>query len=95
MIFKSDHPILPTYRSFFVTALSRMIEVRSDFEPYKPMEQDDTYWTLDSANDWKLKFLDDGTFRVTYRYETGTPKEAALAGWLTVRLAVEVVQETK
>lgn len=93
MIFKYSSPVLPEQRWFIIHALSRMIEARPGFEPYKPMEYDDTFWTLDSANDWRLKFLDDGTFRVTYRYEDGTPREAALAGWLTVRMAVEIVDD--
>lgn len=29
---------------------------RAGFIPYMPNEGDDTFWTLDSGNDWKVTF---------------------------------------
>ncbi len=95
--------VTPEARKALVDLLSTTIEGRHlrSFEPYCPNENDDTYWTLDSGNDWKVCFYgslssspdsnDPRVFEVRYRYEQGTPKEAALAGWLVVRLGAEVV----
>ncbi len=95
--------VTPETRKALVDLLSATIQgrPRDSFEPYCPNEHDDTYWTLDSANDWKVCFpgsLSSGpnsddlcVFEVRYRYEQGTPKEAALAGWLVARIGAEVV----
>ncbi len=88
----------PEVRKDLVSFLSSTIEAdrtRGSFKPYHPNEHDDTYWTLDSGNDWKAHFLIDAAdpyvFQIRYRYEQGTPKEAALAAWLKVRINAEVV----
>lgn len=63
------------------------------FEPYKPNEHDDMYWTVDSGNNWKVKFHADQphVFEIIYRYNTGNPDyEKALAAWLKVRISAEV-----
>lgn len=63
------------------------------FEPYMPNDGDHSFWCLDSANNWKLKFGDyPQVFEVWYRYAQGNPEyEAGLLAWLKVRLGVEVV----
>lgn len=88
---------VPAARKSLVDLLSATIQARRNdtFEPYCPNEHDDTYWTLDSGNDWKVQFgfdPDPCVFNLRYRYEAGTPKEAALAGWLVARVwGMEVV----
>lgn len=54
------------------------------FESYTPNENDETYWTIDSGNNWKVTFLDDGQFRVTYRYNNVENQgEEKLYRWLS------------
>lgn len=58
--------------------------------PYNPNEADTHFWTLDSGNDWKLRFFNDqpDTIEVSYRY--GGEKEQAFAYWLQFRLRAEI-----
>jgi hypothetical protein len=84
-------------RAILVELLSATIEGRGPtgaFSPYKPNEADDSYWTLDSGNNWKVKFIpgEFGVFEIIYRYQcAGNPFEQALAGWLKVRLDADPV----
>ncbi len=84
-------------RKRLVNFLSTTIEGRKDFEPYKPNENDDTFWTLDSANNWKVLFspqAEPECFEIRYRYHNGSSQhEAALAAWLAVSLNVEVLED--
>ena len=54
--------------------------------PYKPNKHDNTFWTLDIGNDWKVKFFPDepNTMEIIHRYGN---KEAikALASWVAYR----------
>lgn len=82
-------------RKRLVDFLSVTIEGRKDdtFAPYRPNEDDDYYWTLDSGNNWKVKFLPDepNCFEVIHRYQcAANPFEQALAAWLVVRLGLEI-----
>lgn len=82
----------PKARKDLVDFLSHTIEGHDhhgSFEPYMPNERDDFYWTLDSNNNWKVKFFPDQPkyFEIIYRYQcAGNPFEEALAGWLKVRI---------
>ena len=83
-------------RKRLVDFVSRTLEARdpSTFTPYKPNEHDDTFWTVDSANDWKVRFLADEphafVLRFRYHAEGRNPHESALAAWLAVRLGATV-----
>lgn len=87
----------PEARKRFVEFLSTTIEGRKgngEFEPYKPNEHDDTFWTLDSGNNWKIKFFREtpDVFELIYRYQCKENSyEEALAGWLKVRIGASVV----
>ena len=89
----------PELRRRFAFYLSGIIEGGREeypFKPYCPNAPDDTFWTLDSANDWKLAFNEDAydTFRIFYRYNSAYPeKEVALFNWLkTKSQAFELIQ---
>jgi len=79
-------------RKRLIDFLSITIEGRcGGFQPYKPNENDDTFWTLDSGNDWKVKFFPDepSCFELRYRYQcAANPYEEVLAAWLKVRIGV-------
>ena len=81
-------------RKYYATLLSRLIAGReSDHVPYLPNEHNDYFWTLDTGNDWKVKFFpgDDEKFAITYRYEgTSNTAEERFAGWLEHRLGVDI-----
>ena len=70
--------------------------------PYQPNEGDDTYWTLDAGNDWKLSFRQDQDgdspedFHITYRYQSKSNQyEEALFGWLQARWGIINSDERK
>lgn len=67
---------------------------RHGFEPYMPNEGDDTFWTVDMGNDWKVKFFDDN-LRVMEIYHRYHVKEAieALATWVAYKTGGEVLKE--
>ena len=54
------------------------------FDPYMPNEDDDTFWTVDRGNDWKVQFSDedDCIMEIWHRYENKDAVES-LAKWLT------------
>jgi hypothetical protein len=88
-----DNYSTPEARKRLVIFLSHTIEGRAypdnSFAPYKPNETDDMFWTLDSGNNWKVKFHADEpqVFEIIYRYQcAGNPYEEALAAWLAVRI---------
>lgn len=76
-------------REWFAQSLSHIIEAggQSSFQPYKPNENDDYFWTLDAGNDWKVKFFEEDykSFGIIYRYEDRNNREGILAEWLKVR----------
>ena len=88
----------PEARKSFAYFMAGFIEggsiYKDRFEPYLPMPDNDTFWTLDSGNDWKLIFLPDepNCFIIRYRYQNPTnQKEEALAAWLQVRINVTIL----
>lgn len=59
---------------------------RDTFVPYMPMEHDSSFWTLDTGNDWKLKFEEDKTvFEIFHRYHDEMATEG-LVKWIAYRL---------
>jgi len=79
-----------TVRKDFVMFLSATVEGKDgrDFKPYKANENDDRNWILDSANNWRVNFLegDKTEIDLRYRYQCETVKaEEALAAWLEFR----------
>jgi len=85
-------------RKHLAEFLSATIEGDSSrgFSPYKPNEKDDTFWTLDSGNDWKVKFYPESPniFEIIYRYQCPANQfEEALAGWLKVRMCAITMEE--
>lgn len=75
--------------------LSLVIEGADSNElPYKPNKDDDYFWTLDLANDWKVKFIEDAPsqFEIIYRYQClANQYEEVLAAWLKIRIGAEKV----
>ena len=69
-------------------------QANPDHIPYKPMEHDDSFWTVDEGNDWKVRFFHDepDTFAIVHRYDN-QQAIAALAGWLAYRLDGIIVPE--
>lgn len=64
------------YREVIVNLASEIVEARGQKNsyknegiPYKPNEWDDSFWTIDSGNDWKIKFHDEQSFEVIHRYQ--------------------------
>jgi hypothetical protein len=86
----------PEARLKMAQAIADMLAVgRSPFTPYKPNEHDDTYWTVDGGNDWKVFFFVDkvDTIGIRYRYdaEGRNPHECAIVPWIMVRLGAMFV----
>lgn len=59
--------------------------------PYMPTDNDGMYWTLDSGNNWKLKFSehDSTLFEIYHRYqcpEKGNDMVERLVKWLEYRI---------
>lgn len=92
IFFKAKHSFT---RSRLATRLSLVIDTRqTDGIPYKPMENDDTFWTLDQHNDWKVGFDDDGeTFYLMCRYDYQDAILKALAVYVAARFNVEIIKD--
>lgn len=75
--------------------LSNTIEGKDEKElPYKPNEYCDYFWTLDMMNNWKVEFYEEEpfVFSIIYRYQCAENQyEEALAGWLKIKMGVEIV----
>lgn len=90
----------PGARESFASLLTDILQAGNHLDevPYRPNgDRDDTFWTLDSGNDWKVVFYPDqpNLFRLTYRYNHPTnDHEAALAGWLVARYDMVIVGES-
>lgn len=97
-------------RELIVNLASEMVEARglknsykNEGIPYKPNEWDDSFWTIDAGNDWKIKFHDEHSFEVIHRYQindkTRTEYSAvneavkSLAGLLAYKLNGKVIIE--
>jgi hypothetical protein len=57
------------------------------FEPYMPNDNDDTYWTIDMGNDWKIGFEDEklNVIYVMYRYSTNNEEKVINFSLLVAR----------
>lgn len=86
----------PIARMRALDLASKIIAPWREFPPYTPNESDDSVWTLDAGNDWKMLFIDD-TFELRHRYQINDRARAheysavnegvkSLAGWLAYRL---------
>jgi hypothetical protein len=63
--------------------------------PYTTNEGDDSYWKLDIANNWGLKFYEEDphAFSIHYRYQNDSNKaQETLGAWLKFRLYLEEVE---
>lgn len=76
----------PYQRVDIAKIVSRITSGSADSQlPYKPNLHDDSFWTLDSGNDWKLKFLDDGvSIEIRHRY-FDTDMTEILSKWIAYR----------
>lgn len=85
-------------RKEFAEYLARLLEStspESTFQPFRPNDHDDTYWTIDSGNNWKVQFFPEqpNRFGIVYRYQCeANPFEEALAGWLKVTINAQPVE---
>jgi len=61
------------------------------FEHYMPNDGDDSFWTVDDGNDWKVKFNSDcpNEMEIIHRYNKLKAIEN-LAGWIAYRTGGEV-----
>ena len=92
MTFKTKQKLDADGRKLLAIHISTIIEGKRNEElPYMPNEGDDYFWTLDLANNWKIKFFPEQPycFEVRYRYQcAGNQFEEALGPWLIYRLGV-------
>jgi hypothetical protein len=95
MIIEFDIPFdSPEARKQCATRLGRLVSV-NDIEPYKPNEDDDLYWTIDSGNDWKVKFFADNPKRVQIRFRYNRPErdlETPLSNWIMARWGGKMIE---
>lgn len=95
MTFKTKQKLDADGRKLLAIHISTIIEGKRNEElPYMPNEGDDYFWTLDLANNWKIKFFPEQPycFEVRYRYQcSGNQFEEALGPWLIYRLGVNQV----
>jgi hypothetical protein len=64
----------------------------AEFKIYKPNEDDSYYWTLDSGNNWKVKFFPDELDCVEIIYRYGRHAEEKLIGWLGFKMDLEIIK---
>lgn len=64
-----------------------MGDILTGFKPYKPNEQDSTFWTVDRANNWKIKFSSEHPtqMEIVHRYNNLTAIRA-LATWVAYQI---------
>lgn len=78
-------------RESMAQCITRYMGALPDFKPYKPNEHDDSFWTVDAGNDWKIKFYDDKPkeVEIIHRYNN---QEAitALSTWIAYRTSGRV-----
>jgi len=79
----------------FAILISNMLEwpqyKESSGCPYRPNPSDFYYWTLDSGNNWKVKFYEDNqTIEIYHRYQM--EKEVkCLCDWLICKFGLKEV----
>lgn len=60
--------------------------------PYMPNSGDDSFWTLDTGNDWKVLFKEDRIIELYHRYSSQNHKVEILANWLVARFGFEMAE---
>lgn len=84
-------------RKAIVDMIAKLVVERGNFQPYMPNEGEHSFWTIDSGNDWKIKFHDDkpDCIELIYRYQDSTrnPQVECLAQWLVCRTGARLVLE--
>lgn len=75
-----------------VKLIAQCMSNNRGFEPYKPNEQDDSLWTLDQGNDWKVKFHDKRKMEVIHRYHNESATKA-LSLWIAYRTGGIILNE--
>lgn len=85
-------------RGKFAEQLSYFIHYRG-FVPYKPNKNDDSFWTIDGNNNWKVKFYSDEIFELIYRYDGGyfcdEKPSFLLSKWVAFLYDCEIVKEER
>jgi hypothetical protein len=92
MKFLSKVPYSTKERASLATQLSLMIEGRPVTGiPFMPNDGDTVFWTLDSGNDWKLRFSEKepNVFEVWDRYHYG---EEVFGLWLAKRMRLQIIE---
>ena len=61
------------------------------FEPYKPTAHDDSFWTIDKDNNWKLQFFEDSLNKVAVIHRYGNREAVTLmTNWFAYQTGGEV-----
>ena len=71
-------------RVLFVQLVCNCMSNFGAFKPYMPNEGDDSFWTVDSANDWKVQFYTENRMKIWHRY-SDRAAEHALEKWIAYR----------
>lgn len=73
-----------TDRAEFAKAVAAKFGAQSKTIPFMPNVGDDSFWTVDAANDYKVGFTDDDSvYYVSYRY--GQLQADSLAQWMCAK----------
>ena len=76
---------IPEVRRSLVKLLAESFPHFSEVEAYCPNEGDETFWTIDEGNDWKVAFFyqygENDTFEIRYRYSEERA-ERFMRGWV-------------
>jgi len=92
---KSPNFIKSRDRESYAKSFAAMLTLHlDDFTqiPYKPNPSENDFWTLDYANNWKLKFDPDAhSFEIYYRYPSDemNSKLEILKNWLIARFGFQ------
>ncbi len=92
MKFLSRQSFDASARTELAAYLSHLIEGQARRGvPFMPNDGDTLFWTLDSGNDWKLKFHESepNVFEVYQRYHAG---EEEFGRWLAYRMRLKVIE---
>lgn len=87
-------------REHFARFLSTLVDGNGvsnyNFKPYKPNENDSFFWTIDTSNNWKVKFYEDepNSFALIHRYQNNMSRfEESLFIWLNARMYDELIPD--
>ena len=97
-IIRSDKPITDKdERKAIAEIVSGTIEAgryKDCFVPYMPMDHDSFFWTVDTGNDWKVKFSEENLtdFEIFHRYNNNEVVKG-LSTWIAFRLGHKIVEK--